>query len=134
MPPPFLKYRNDYETPAEYPTINGGVFCGAGARGMQSPSLLCKMPRGLPRGVSLPVLVFLIYTCTMIYRCRHKIYCSPGLTGRCCVIIFLLLIDNSLKVGLRQPYSGIFTIFLRGLLLSRLSALNTTGDFHQVKF
>ena len=78
-----------------------------------------------------PILALLTYTCTMIYRQRRNIYISAGLTGLCSVTLFLLLIDNSLKVGLRQPYSGIFTFFLWGLLLSRLSALNTTGDSHQ---
>ena len=29
-----------YETPAEYPAIYGGDECGAGVRGMQSPSTL----------------------------------------------------------------------------------------------
>lgn len=80
----------------------------------------------------MPILALLAYTCTMIYRHRQKIYLSPGLTGLCSVTIFLLLIDNSLKVGLRQPYSGIFTFFLWGMLLSRLSALNATGDSHRV--
>jgi hypothetical protein len=42
-----------YETSAEYPAINGGDECGAGVRGMQSPSLLFKMPCGLPQGASL---------------------------------------------------------------------------------
>jgi hypothetical protein len=79
-----------------------------------------------------PILVLLIYTCMMIYRQRHKICCSPGLTGLCCVTMFLLLIDNSLKVGLRQPYSGIFTFFLWGLLLSRLCDLNMAEDPYRV--
>lgn len=79
-----------------------------------------------------PVLVLLSYTVTMICRVRNKIFCLPELTGLSCVTMFLLLIDNSLKVGLRQPYSGIFTFFLWGLLLSRLSALNTTGDSHRI--
>ena len=48
-----VKKSNIYETPAEYPAIDGGDECGAGVRGMQSPSSLFKMPRGLPRGVSL---------------------------------------------------------------------------------
>lgn len=39
-----------YETPSEFPAINGGDECGAGLRGMQSPSLLFKMSRGKPRG------------------------------------------------------------------------------------
>jgi hypothetical protein len=37
------------------------------------------------------------------------------------ITIFLLLIDNSFKVGLRQPYPGIITFFLWGLLLSKLT-------------
>ena len=34
-----------------------------------------------------------------------------------------VIIDNSFKVGLRQPYPGIITFFLWGLLLSRLSPM-----------
>lgn len=78
-----------------------------------------------------PFLILLFYTFLMIYRQRHKIYCSPGLTGLCCVTMFLLLIDNFLKVGLRQPYPGIFTFFLWGLLLSKLSHLNMADDPHR---
>lgn len=36
-------------------------------------------------------------------------------------IVLLLLADNIIKVSLRQPYSGIFTFFLWGLLISKLS-------------
>lgn len=75
-----------------------------------------------------PVLILLIYTCAMIHRQRQKIYLLPGMVGLCFVTVFLLLIDNSLKVGLRQPYPGIFTFFLWGLLLNRLSDLNMEGN------
>ena len=78
----------------------------------------------------LPVLVLLTYTCVLIYQCRREIYLSPGLIGLCMVTLFLLLIDNSLKVGLRQPYPGIFTFFLWGLLLSRLLVLSGTRKFN----
>ena len=78
----------------------------------------------------LPILALLIYTCKIIYRQRQRIFLSPRLTGLCCVTLFLLFIDNSLKVGLRQPYSGIFTFFLWGLLLSRLSDLNREEESH----
>jgi len=33
-----------YENPAEYPTIYGGDECGAGVRGMQSPSSPLRCP------------------------------------------------------------------------------------------
>ncbi len=40
------------------------------------------------------------------------------------IVLYLLLIDNFLKVSLRQPYSGVFTFFLWGLLLSKLSYIS----------
>ncbi|MCK4826640.1 hypothetical protein KA005_63470, partial [bacterium] len=51
--PPFtdlLYPLNIYEKSAECPAIYGGDECGAGARGMQSPSTLFKMPRVSTRG------------------------------------------------------------------------------------
>jgi hypothetical protein len=45
-----------YENPAEYPEIYGGDECGAGVRGMQSPSLPSIMPRFLKRGSLLFVI------------------------------------------------------------------------------
>jgi len=75
----------------------------------------------------IPILTVLIYTCSLIYRYRKRIYVSPAMVGLCLVTLFLLLIDNSLKVGLRQPYPGIFTFFLWGLLLSRLLDWNNEG-------
>jgi len=74
-----------------------------------------------------PILILLVRTCVMIFRHREKIYLSPGMIGLCFVTLFLLLVDNSLKVGLRQPYPGIFTFFLWGLLLSRLLDWNNEG-------
>jgi len=38
------------------------------------------------------------------------------------VVAFFALVDNSLKVGFRQPYPGILMFFLWGVLLTRLSA------------
>lgn len=45
--------------------------------------------------------------------------CTP-LLGLTVVVLFLLLVDNSFKVGMRQPYPGILTFFLWGLLLAKL--------------
>jgi len=49
----FLAVLSVYDNPAEYPVIYGGDECGAGIRGMQSPSSPFKMPRHLWRGASL---------------------------------------------------------------------------------
>lgn len=72
----------------------------------------------------LPFLILLQYTFTMIWRSRQKIFFLPNIIGLCFVVLFLLLIDNFFKVGLRQPYPGIFSFFLWGLLLSRLHDLD----------
>lgn len=71
----------------------------------------------------LPILTLLGLTCTFIYQSRLQIRSSPLLLGLCIVVLFLLLIDNALKVGLRQPYPGIFTYLLWGVLLN--SIINT---------
>ena len=80
----------------------------------------------------LPILVLLLYTCALAVQRRREIYLSPKLLGLCMVTLFLLIVDNSLKVGLRQPYPGIFTFFLWGLLLSRLLDLRNTKKLNEV--
>ena len=72
----------------------------------------------------VPILALMAYTFALIYRHRRDILFSPGLFGLCMVTLFLILVDNSLKVSLRQPYPGIFTFFLWGALLSKLIDLN----------
>ena len=72
----------------------------------------------------LPMLAVISYTFVMIYQYRREIIASPSLFGLAAVVIFLLIADNSLKVGLRQPYPGIITFFLWGVLLTRLSGLS----------
>lgn len=71
----------------------------------------------------LPMLILIGYTIVQIYRHRRNVFESPGLLGLCLVVLFLLVADNSLKVGLRQPFPGIFTFFLWGILLTKLSKI-----------
>ena len=75
----------------------------------------------------VPILAAIGFTLWLVYRCRQKIFSAPSLLGLTGVVIFLLLADNSLKVGMRQPYPGIMTFFLWGLLLARIESLRT-GD------
>ena len=75
----------------------------------------------------IPLLAVIGYTLGMIYRNRKVVLNSPGLLGMAMVVIFMLLGENSLKVGLRQPYPGILTFFLWGVLLSRLARLEAPG-------
>ncbi len=79
----------------------------------------------------LPMCLLIGYTVLQMYRRRRDVFGSPALLGLCLVVLFLLGADNSLKVGLRQPYPGIFTFFLWGVLLTALS--KTTKDMPQNK-
>ena len=69
----------------------------------------------------LPLLALIGYTVLMVYLGWKPILASSSLLGLTLVVILLVFVDNSFKVGLRQPYSGILTFFLWGVLLSRLS-------------
>ena len=71
----------------------------------------------------LPLLSLLVYSIVQIYRYRRTIVESSSLLVLCMTVVLLLIADNSLKVGLRQPYSGIFTFFLWGVLLTELSKI-----------
>jgi hypothetical protein len=52
---------------------------------------------------------------------------SAPMAGLTIVVLFLVIPDNLLKVGMRQPYPGIITFFLWGLLLARLESLRMAG-------
>ena len=71
-----------------------------------------------------PILIALGYTLKLVYSVRKVILENSAITGHLLVIFLLLLLDNSIQVSLRQPYSGIFTFFLWGLLLVRLHKMN----------
>ncbi len=74
--------------------------------------------------LSLVPLVFLIgYTSYNALILRKRILELPGLLGLSMVVLFLIFADNSFKVGFRQPYPGIFSFFLWGMLLVRLNEL-----------
>lgn len=77
----------------------------------------------------LPLLFLLSSTLIQIYNHRREVFESPALLGLCLVLIFLLIADNSLKVGLRQPYPGIFTFFLWGILLAKLSKITSKKNY-----
>lgn len=71
----------------------------------------------------LPFLALLAYTLFAAWRRRTELRRDPGLLGLAFVVFCLIFLDNFLKVGFRQPYAGIFSFFLWGLLVTRLRAL-----------
>lgn len=68
----------------------------------------------------IPIFFLIAYTLAMLFKHRKRILSSDGLLCLSALVLFLALIDSNLKVTLRQPYSGIVTFFLWGLLLTRL--------------
>jgi len=63
-----------------------------------------------------------------VYRARHTILSHSNLLELVVVVLFLVLIDNSMKVGLRQPYPDIITFFLWTVLLSRLARISAAAQ------
>ena len=71
----------------------------------------------------LPLFALICYTVVLVLRNRSAVSGDLGLLGLALVVLFLVLVDSNFKVTLRQPYPGVFTFLLWGLLLSRLSRL-----------
>jgi hypothetical protein len=71
----------------------------------------------------MPLGALVVYTAQLLFRRRRQLLSDPGLIALVGVVIFLVAIDSSFKVTLRQPYPGIFAFFAWGLLLSRLRHL-----------
>lgn len=70
----------------------------------------------------LPLLVLLLWTLRTLWRQRVQVMGNPLLLGTAMAATYLLLGENMLKVGMRQPYPGIITFFIWGLLIARLRA------------
>ena len=69
----------------------------------------------------LPLLWLVAVTVGRVGRHRRSVLADPGLLALALAVLFLVLVDNFLTVGLRQPYPAMVTFFLWGLLLSCLS-------------
>lgn len=66
----------------------------------------------------IPIFGLITYTA---YLCLKQGKSNPVETWwLVAIVFFLVVVDSSFKVTLRQPYPGIFTYFLWGILLSRL--------------
>jgi hypothetical protein len=65
----------------------------------------------------VPLWVLIAYTLRELWLRRRDL---SGLHTLALVVLFLVIVDASFKVTLRQPYPGIFTFFLWGLLLARI--------------
>lgn len=77
----------------------------------------------------LPLVLLVIYTFASVYRQRRVLWGNASIMGLALVVIFALTLDCALKVGLRQPYSGITMFFLWGLLLAMLEQSRANTSF-----
>lgn len=68
-----------------------------------------------------PLMLLLAQTGWIAWKRRHELGRNMMLLGTLLAVAYLLLFENTLKVGLRQPYPGIIGFFIWGLLLARLS-------------
>nr|WP_314566412.1 hypothetical protein [uncultured Pseudomonas sp.] len=70
----------------------------------------------------LPLIWLAFYTFMQVGRQWRKFWEVSAYMGLMVIVVFMLLIDSSLKVGLRQPYSGVIMFFLWGMLLATLKS------------
>ncbi len=68
----------------------------------------------------VPLIVLLAATGHMLWQRRAMLLKDPVLAGNALACCYLIGVENMLKVGMRQPYPGLITMFLLGLLISRL--------------
>ncbi len=73
----------------------------------------------------LPMIILLLMTLRSIWRGRAVILANPMLLGTVMAVIYLLLGENMVKTGMRQPYPGVITFFVWGLLITRLRSTAT---------
>jgi hypothetical protein len=69
----------------------------------------------------IPLLGLAIFTLYSVIRNFIKIASSSKTLGLAGVVLFLLFVDNMFKVGMRQPYPGLMTFYLWGILLALLA-------------
>ena len=75
----------------------------------------------------IPIILLIFYTISLTFKIRASLHSGLAVFPLFLLVMFYLLIDNSLKVGLRQPYSGIIVFFLWGVLLTRLTQQKSNG-------
>ncbi len=71
----------------------------------------------------LPFLALIGFTVYSVLRNFSTLWQRPYVLSVAGVVLFLVLVDNVFKVGMRQPYPGIVTFFFWGVLLTALNSL-----------
>lgn len=69
----------------------------------------------------IPILYLIFKSIKLTYRTISSGGASSSLAVLITVVLFYVLVDNTLKVGFSQPYPGMVTFFLWGVMLSVVS-------------
>jgi len=72
----------------------------------------------------VPLLYYFFTTFMLLIRHYRSVYEFNQLFGLTVSVMFFLLVDNFVKVGMRQPYPGIATFFLWGFLFQKLKTID----------
>jgi hypothetical protein len=75
----------------------------------------------------IPVFWMLVWTIRMLWLKRASVTSDSLLYATGLAFFYLIVVENSLKVGLRQPYPGILSYFVWGLLICRICSLPAAG-------
>jgi hypothetical protein len=73
----------------------------------------------------LPLIILVLETLRSLWWRRTDIFANPVLLGTVMAVIYLLLGESMITTGMRQPYPGIITFFVWGLLITRLRSTAT---------
>ena len=71
---------------------------------------------------SLPILALVAYTLFLLWR--RRAVSGRAVMWNAAVVLYLVVVDNNFKVSFRQPYPGIITFFLWGLLIQQMSRIS----------
>jgi hypothetical protein len=80
-----------------------------------------------------PLLVLLLWTLRVLWKWRSIVMKSSPLFGLAMATVYLVLIENMFKVGMRQPYPGIITFFIWGLLIARIEGLGFENSMASIR-
>ncbi|MGP1717934.1 MAG: hypothetical protein ACTS9Y_12215 [Methylophilus sp.] len=68
----------------------------------------------------LPLFALIVFTVYKTWTEYRQVICNSHLLYPLLSIVFLLFIENTFYMGLKQPYPGILSFFLWGIYLSRI--------------
>lgn len=74
----------------------------------------------------LPLIALLAMTARLAWKQRSQVLSDPVLLGTTMAAGYLVLVESMFNIGMRQPYPGILTFFILGLLISRLGSGKTS--------